>query len=183
MGLICICFTLNVFIGNERWVNAKCPRCGAVRKLSPYGGYFRYLISFEEEDVVECRIWVLRFEHDSCESTHALLPDILIPYSSYSIRFKLTVLTDYFKRETTVKVMCERFRIAVSTLYAWKDCLLKHKELLLGLLMSQKTSATAFLSSLFDFEYPSDRFECFFQRYDFSFLQNRSMPAAHYHPP
>ena len=149
----------------------KCPRCGAFGKLSPYGSYFRNLVSYKDGIIVESRVSPLRFECTSCGATHALLPDIIIPYSPYSLRFILTVLTAYFERKTTVAEVCCRFSIAVSTLYSWKERLLEHKELLLGILESLKESGITFLRSLFGVACLSDRLRSFFQRYAFSFMQ------------
>ena len=155
-----------------------CPNCGAAGKLSPYGSYFRNLVSYENGATVEERINPLRFECTSCGVTHALLPDVLTPYSPYSLRFKLAALTAYFERDTTVAdakptvhAICEHFGIAVSTLYSWKERLLEHKELLLGILASLQESVLAFLRNLFEAPCLSKRLRCFFRRHAFSFMQ------------
>jgi hypothetical protein len=165
----------------------KCPRCGAIGTLSPYGSYSRNLVeSSKDEMTVESRVSPLRFKCSSCGATHALLPDILIPYSPYSLRFKLTVLTAYFERDTTVVAVCERFNIAISTLYSWKECLIENKELLLGMLESKKESTVDFLRRLFGTACLSDHLRDFFQRHAFSFMQYRPQQrhgAAHLNPP
>jgi transposase-like protein len=161
----------NEAAGAFRHYDKKCPHCGASGKLSPYGNYSRFLVSYEDEMVVESRVSPLRFECASCGATHALLPSILIPYSPYSLRFKLTVLTAYFERNMTVAAICERFKIAVSTLYSWKESLLEHKELLLGIIESQKESAITFLRNLANAACLSDYLRSFFHRYAFSFMQ------------
>jgi len=161
----------------------KCPNCGVIGKLEFYAKYFRSLISYEDGTIRCRRVSTLRFKCKSCNTTHALLPDILIPYSPYSLRFVLTVLIVYFERETTVAAICERFFIAVSTLYAWKQRLLEHKELMIGVLLSKKEPALAFLSSLFESIVLSERLQDFYRRYAFSFLQNKSMVTAYYYPP
>ena len=86
--------------------NERCPNCGAGGKLSPYGNYFRYLVSLDGEKIIVSRINPLRFGCVSCGTTHALLPDILIPHSSYSLRFMLTVLVAYFEKNKTVQLRC-----------------------------------------------------------------------------
>jgi hypothetical protein len=110
----------------------------------------------------------------SCKTTHALLPDIIIPYSPYSLRFMLTVLVAYFERNTTVLDVCTYFGIAVSTLYEWKHRMLEHKDLLLGILASLKEPAHAFLSGFIDSFRLLDQLKDFFSRYGFSFMQNRA---------
>ena len=163
--------------------DARCPHCGATGKLTPYGSYPRHLVSYEDGAVVDRLVWPLRFDCGSCDTTHALLPDILVPYSPYSLRFKLLVLVAYFERDTTVLAVCECFGIAVSTLYAWKKRLLEHKDLLLGMLTSKKEQAIAFLHGLFVANGLSVILRGFFQQYAFSFLQNRSTLATHTRPP
>jgi ribosomal protein S27AE len=163
--------------------NERCPRCGAPGKLSPYSEYRRWLVSTDGKSVMAGRIVPLRFECRSCSKTHALLPDILTPYSPYSLRFKLTVLAAYFEREQTVAAICKRFGIAVSTIYEWKKLFLSHKKLFLGILADRREPALAFLRGLFGDACISGRLEGFFSRYGISFLQARPMPAAHCLPP
>jgi len=160
-----------------------CPRCGARGQLSLYGGYFRWLVSRRKRRNVEIRIWVRRFECKSCGATHALLPDILTPYSVYSLHFKLSVLIAYFERDCTVLEVCETFDIAVSTLYAWIKLLASHKELMIGVLLSRKTHALDFLRDLIDSVGLSDALRRFFNNYGLSFMQNRSASATPSHPP
>ena len=128
--------------------NERCPGCGAAGKFSPYGDYFRNLVSHDGKKVIESRVNPLRFECVSCNTTHALLPDILIPYSPYSLRFMLTVLVTYFERNMTVAALCAHYGIAVSTFYVWKHRLLEHKDLLLGMLESLKEPVQVFLRCL-----------------------------------
>jgi len=161
----------------------KCPRCGASGMLSPYNGYFRYLVSHKDGETIVYRVWIRRLKCESCCATHALLPDIIIPYNSYSLRFKFTVLIAYFKRKTTVAKICEQFGIVVSTLYAWKVLLLEHKALLLGALACRKEPTLDFLHRLFDSTSLSDHLSSFFYRYAFSFLQKRLSTTTSSLPP
>jgi ribosomal protein S27AE len=160
-----------------------CPRCGAAGKLSPYGAYSRWLVCLNNEAVLAARVKPLRFACASCGATHALLPDILVPYSPYSLRFKLTVLTAYFERASTVVAISERFHVAVSTIYAWKKLFLSHRELFLGILMSRKESALTFLRRLSAAVWPPECLQEFFRRYAFSFLQLAPVPTAQRLPP
>ena len=163
--------------------NESCPRCGAFGKLSPCGSYSRDLVSYEDGVTVDSRVSPRRFKCASCGATHALLPDILIPYSPYSLRFKLTALTAYFDKDTIVSAVCERFGIAISTLYSWKKLLLEHKELLLGIIVSQKESATFFIQSLLLSPCLSERLSSFFRRHAFSFMQRMPLTATRSLPP
>jgi ribosomal protein S27AE len=149
-----------------------CPCCGATGKLAPHGDYTRWLV-FLKSGVIFCqRLRPLRFICSSCGTTHALLPDILVPYSPYSLRFKLVVLIAYYERESTVVEVCERYNIAISTLYRWIALFLLHKDLFLGILLSQKQPAIAFLHGLFNAANISNHLHSFFHKYSSSFLQN-----------
>jgi transposase-like protein len=169
--------------GAFSYSGARCPRCGAIGKLTPHGDYTRYLISFEYAQVFERLIAPLRFFCSSCKSTHALLPDIITPYSPYSLRFKLTALIAYYERDTTVEAVCGRFGNAISTLYVWKERLLEHKDLMLGALISLKTPALAFLRNLHESTSLSKLLSEFFHQYAFSFLQGRAALATRIHSP
>ena len=159
-----------------------CPNCGAVGKLSLYSSYSRGLVSYVNGTVVDHRVSPCRFECTSCGVTHALLPDILVPYSPFSLNFKLTVLKAYYERTTTVVAVCEHFGIAVSTLYSWKKLLSEHKELLLGTVTSLEKSALTFLVSLFEATCLSDYLRSFFRRHAFSFMQYTPVVATRNHP-
>jgi hypothetical protein len=153
-----------------------CPCCGAVGMFGTYGGYLRWLVSRRKRRTVSCLIWIRRFECGSCGATHALLPDILTPYSPYSLHFKLTVLIAYFERECTVETLCNEYEIAISTLYAWIKRLTAHKEFMIGVLLNRKISTLDYLRDLIDSADLSDKLDQFFRKYGFSFMQR--MPAT-----
>jgi hypothetical protein len=96
----------------------------------------------------------------------------LIPRSSYGLRFIVSVLLSYFRKETTVSKLCARCNIAVSTLYAWKARFAGQLPLFLGLLKSMTASASDFLSGLLESSDLSDLLSDFFRKHSFSFLQN-----------
>jgi len=161
----------------------RCPRCGAAGKLSDYGEYGRNHVTIMDGMVEDTRVSVSRVLCDSCETTHALLPDTLTPYSPYTLVFKLSVLIAYFERDTTVVKACEHFAIAVSTLYEWKKLMAAHKDFMLGVLISRRTSALDFLRGLFGSDDISDVLHSFFSKYGFSFMQGASVTAVRSVPP
>ena len=160
-----------------------CLGCGTIGKFDSHGGYSRWLFTHEDGKNIGLRIWVLRLKCTSCGATHAILPDVLVPYSPYSLSFVLTALIAYFEREATVEKICEKYGIAVSTLYRWKKLLVRHKDLMLGILKSQAASALEFLCNLFNSEKISDSLRSFFRNYHFSFMQRRTVSAARTLPP
>ena len=163
--------------------NERCPNCGSIGKLAPYSGYSRNCVYHKDGKNIDARVNPIRFKCYSCGKTHALLPDILIPYSPYSFSFMLTVMIAYFERDTTVVSICEHYEIAISTIYEWKKRLLLHKDLMLGMLISRKTSALAFLQGLLNSQSLSNLLFQFFRKYNFSFLQNNSGITTQIHPP
>ena len=160
-----------------------CPACGADGQLSPYGGYFRGLTSWREGKPIDRSIWVHRFECESCGATHALLPYIMIPYSIYSLHFKLSALIAYYERDCTVAAVCESFDIAVSTLYEWKKRMALHKDLMIGVLLSQKTPSLDFLRRLLGSDDLSDELRRFFHKHGFSFMQGATAVTTRSNPP
>ncbi len=75
-----------------------CPRCGSKGNLIPHDSYSRYIVTLSVGKAAVAILHVPRVKCTSCGHTHGLLPEMLIPYSSYSLRFVLTVLKDYFLR-------------------------------------------------------------------------------------
>ena len=164
-------------------LNEACPRCGAIGKITSYGDYTRGLIYIKKGKIIDALMKPLRFKCESCGKTHALLPDVVIPYGRYALSFVLTVLVAYFERETTVVAICERFGIAVSTMYEWKKRMAVHKDLMLGLLISSKVPSLAFLKDLLKSRRLSNTLRKFYNMHNFSLMQNKSGTATRSRPP
>jgi len=160
-----------------------CPYCGTVGKMALYGNYERGLTYLKSSRVTDSRLRLLRVKCESCTVSHAVLPDIIIPYGRYCLSFVLKALIMYFERKATVVNICAELGIAVSTLYEWKKRMLLHKELMLGLLISKKTHVLAFLQGLLKKRNLSKSLCGFYHKYGFSFMQNRSNVAMRSHPP
>lgn len=97
----------------------RCPACGAVGRCSSIDGYPRMMITVVAGTRKEVELQIPRVRCDSCQHTHALLPDVLIPHGSYTLRFILFVLNAYIDRTEPVAKLCERWAISISTLYSW----------------------------------------------------------------
>jgi transposase-like protein len=155
-----------------------CPHCNASGQLTPYGSYERHLVSYNPGvGVNDTVVTTLRFKCKSCTKTHALLPDILIPYSPYSLLFKLNVLLWYFERTMTVAAICHSFGISVPTLYAWKKQFLLHIALSFGLLASHSMPASSFIRELLDTQASPSPLQRFFNKFGFSFMQTQRKTA------
>jgi len=156
------------------WVG-RCPGCGAAGGLRPHGSYTRFMISINGGTRLEETVGISRSLCPSCKKTQALLPDILIPHSSHTLRFIIHVLRAYLNRDCTVAALCERYQIAVATLYRWKHRFREHANLLLAAFKQIRgvtASSLDFIQSIVAL--PS----VFHEKYGFSFLQGRRRRAA-----
>ena len=104
-----------------------CPSCGSrncFRKIEPYE---RQMITVRKSERVVVPVFISRVQCTVCAHSHSLLPDNLIPFSSYTLRFILTVLSEYLNRSNTnVNFLCNKWQIAVSTLYTWIRLFAEH---------------------------------------------------------
>jgi transposase-like protein len=128
-----------------------CPVC---RNKYPdwkrHDTYERYIITFEKGQRIHYLVIIIRYKCDSCGHTHALLPEFLIPYRSYSLLFILAVLKDYFAKSLTIEKISEKYGIAASTIYTWKALFLKNKKIWLGLLEDSCITAADFIKAFFN---------------------------------
>lgn len=107
-----------------------CPRCGSRHPEWEYFGFYkRGLISYEDGKVMYYIVTVLRYQCTSCEHTHALLPEIAVPYSSYSILFMLQVLKDRYANKLTIDAICKKYEISANTFYRLVKCYERDKTL------------------------------------------------------
>lgn len=154
-----------------------CPNCGAKHPVWAYhDSYERYLISYESNTIVTDIIEITRIRCSSCNGTHAILPEIIIPFSSYSLLFVLSVLKEYYMPGNTVAFLCKKYQISASTLYDWKRLFLVHKQLWFGVVENLYQNSLDFLSSIPDI-HTSDRLYDFFSSNNISFLQGRTKTA------
>ncbi len=152
--------------GSLSHTDGVCPVCHAKACMSSFASYTRYLVEWEDGLPASHEVTVQRYRCSSCGHTHSLLSSALVPYSSYSLRFMLLVLQDYFLGRACVQKVCERAGISISTLYRWKALFLMHKVLWLGVLEDLKASAETFLDGM-----DGVFLQKFFHKFLFSFLQ------------
>lgn len=152
----------------------RCPWCNAKgHDWKKHAEYKRWLISFEGRVTVTYRLEISRYKCPSCGRTHAILPESIIPYQSYSFLFIIAVMRDYYISTLTVADICAKYDISVSTLYSWRELFLRHKKIWLGLLEDTYTSSLEFLNSFCDGSFQYD-LKDFFQIADVSFMQGSS---------
>lgn len=159
------------------WEDETCPWCGSKGNCVSHGSYMRSMADLTYGKTAYGEICVLRLRCTSCGHTHAILPDVIIPYSVYGLFFILRVLAEYFLRLHTVEKLCSRFGVSVSMLYRFRDLFLSHKQQWLGMLVSAETTPSSFIKSL-----------CFLEQYSVSFasqfvlLSARSFLQSHRNP-
>lgn len=155
----------------------QCPHCHQTGQFSKASSYCRTLITVEQGVRTEYRISVPRLCCD-CGHCHAIIPDFLVPYGSYSIRFILYVLKEYKERSCSVSAFCDHWQIAVSTLYDWIHRFTDHFNLWVGVIRSICRIETSAIDRILDtIEFPS----VFLQvTPSFSFLQHY-VPRSYRH--
>lgn len=159
----------NHFMDTFQVNKVTCPHCGAKYNCTFFSTYSRNMITFENRINTCYTLSVTRVICNSCNVTHAVLPDILIPYGSYSLSFILTTLRAYFLGSKTITSLCDYFQISVSTLYGWIKLFKAQKLLWLGLLEDALISPTKFIDDLLNHQV---RVACFYSLTKTSFLQS-----------
>lgn len=151
----------------------ECPICHTKHPhWKKHEDYERYLVSYEDGQIKVYKVTITRYKCSSCGHTHAILPESIIPYQSYSFLFILEVLSKYFTKSLTVEKICDKYAISVSTLYAWKRLFIRHKKIWLGLLKDAEISTIHFLDYLN--EYYLYQLNEFFLITGISFMQGTS---------
>lgn len=153
-----------------------CPACGCKGSCRVHAYYDRFVVDFVKGRSVSSRIRVTRVIC-SCGHTHAILPDPLIPYRSYSLFFILRVLTEYFLHLKKVAGLCNTFLITPSMLYRWKKLFLEHRREWLGLIPSMENTILASLKKLAILDPFSSFAAPFFHKTGLTFLQSHKNPA------
>lgn len=154
-----------------------CPVCRKKGDCRIHSYYRRYIIDFIGGTVCVRSIRVPRVKC-SCGHTHAILPDPIIPYDSYSLFFILRVITEYCMRLRTVSALCERFSITPSMLYRWLKLYSDHRREWQGVLKATSQPMLDSLKELILIKPFCDLAHSFFRSTGRSFLQSHRNPAV-----
>ncbi len=158
-----------------------CPYCGAKGTCRKRGSYERNLVIFSDGKPEVLRLRVPRVQC-TCGKSHALLPDFIVPYLSYSLPMILQVLCDYFGKHLTVPGICEKYLITPPVIYRLKKQFLLHKKDWLGIVRDLSLPACTFLEEVMAGSY--SRFhDAFLRLTTYSFLQSHKNPANCARPP
>ena len=153
-----------------------CPICGSTGNCHIHDYYGRLIIDFKAGRQVKSDLCILRVSCDSCQHAHAILPDIIIPYSSYSLLFILRILGEYFAGLYSIEQLCERYGISRNQFYKWLALWKSHKQQWLGLMADAENSDFSFLKHLIALETYSGFSMDFIRQSTHSFLQSHKNP-------
>lgn len=155
----------------------RCPVCGAVGRCSGVASYSRIMITVVCGARMEIAVEIPRVCCESCQHTHALLPDVLIPHGSYSLRFILSILNAYLERTEPVAQLCGHWAISISTLYGWIHLFLEQHNLWARSLERISRVTKAALTKICNISsFPS----LFYTQFGFPFMHRKA--TARYRP-
>jgi hypothetical protein len=156
-----------------------CPfsSCHAKENFHDDGCYTRILVCYTDSRVERYEITIPRVECNSCGHSHALLAPVIIPYSPFSFHFVISLLYDYITHKyNTIAALCQKYDIAVSTLYRIFHRFISDRKLMLGMMEAAVTEAHELLSILADRNFTGQVDQLlhdFFKHNCTSFLQAR----------
>lgn len=146
-----------------------CPCCGSCGPHSIYSSYNRTMITFSGGHRANLEVSIPRIKCH-CGHTHAIIPDVLIPYGSYSLRFILIVLFKYLVRSCSISELCDKYQISKSTLYEWIHLFINHFNLWSGRINEIKVLCLSAISTIKSYECLPNQF---FLTFRHSFMQSR----------
>ncbi len=152
-----------------------CPYCGAKGTCKKRGSYERSLVTFPDGKPQVVRLRIPRVQC-TCGKSHALLPDFIVPYLSYSLPTILHILSDYFTRRLTIRGICEKYLVSPPLIYRFKKRFLLHKKHWLGVLRDMELSSLSFMDALLASPYTPFH-DAFLRLTTYSFLQSHKNPA------
>lgn len=161
------------YIENINTENFICPNCKAKGRLSKHGHYERNIIIYENLEVREDKIKILRLICNSCKKTHAILPDFIIPYHVYTINLILSCLKDKFNLKQ-VKDICDKYQISFQLLYIWIKKFKVHQPLCEALFGQGKLTLKSIVEKILNLKTYSLFLKSYFNENLLFFMQNIS---------
>ena len=154
-----------------------CPYCGARGHCRIHGYYKRRIGEFRDGTVIWEKVNVMRVRCTGCGHTHAILPDVIIPYTRHGVLFIIHALASHFIHHLSVEKACEMHGVSRNQFFRWLSLWRKHKALWLGRLRSRETGDRAFLDRIAGRADYSEFSAGFIRKFAFSFLQSHRNPA------
>lgn len=156
-----------------------CPYCRCRGEMRIHGYYDRSLIEFIDGRPVKVSLCVCRLICRQCKklSSHAVLPDPVIPYCRHSLFFILRVLAEHALRLRSVEKICEIFDISTKTFFRWQKLFVDHRREWQGLLTSMEMSLKEAILELIQFDPFCDFASSFFRLTGIALLQSHKNPS------
>ena len=128
-----------------------CPKCGAKKKYHRHGTYFRHITGLSVDGCIFFEpIEILRLKCVSCSSTHAILPQDIIPFQVYTLITVVFLCKEIFIHKKSLRKTAEKKACSVQTIYQ-KLNLLKRNLVLIEFYLRQVSLYTS-SSSLSPFQ-------------------------------
>lgn len=96
-----------------------CPSCGAIHSLTRHAVYERNISFLQKNILFNKKLKILRLKCSSCEKTHAILPNDVIPYCIYSYSFMIKILTVHFLEKESVLSIADNYNISYQLIYSF----------------------------------------------------------------
>lgn len=95
-----------------------CPKCGSKHSLSRHGSYERNICFMKDyHNIYEEKMSIIRLKCSSCSSTHAILPNDIIPYCIYSFSTIINILTRRYIKNEKILAIGEDLSISFQLIY------------------------------------------------------------------
>jgi hypothetical protein len=167
----------NAFYARFQMKTEACPCCKSTGNCRAHGYYKRRLIDYCGGGIRASRVRILRVICKTCGHTHAVLPDIIVPYAPHTVRFMCQAISEKLVKGSTIEAVCEKFDISSKTFNRFLKTYKAHKALWLGLLKSNETTNAQFFSLVGTYERFSDFMSAFSGKFIFSFMQGHANPV------
>lgn len=154
-----------------------CPICGCKGSCHIHDYYGRNVVDFRNGEKIHMNLCVMRVFCEQCGHAHAILPDIIIPYSIYSLLFVLRILGQYFSERYTIEQICETYGICRSQFYKWLVLWKQHKRDWFEYLHTAETSDSTFWNQIVCSTSYSSFSENYILLTTHSFLQSHKNPV------
>lgn len=95
--------------------NLVCPKCGATGSMQSHSSYERNLLVLSDFKIFPVSIRIHRVICSKCHSTHALLPDFIVPFKQYSSQSIIDIAIFAFRN--SIEKAAIKFDISTRQVY------------------------------------------------------------------
>lgn len=94
-----------------------CPNCRAKHSLSRHAKYKRYIVFLYMGKMNTKKLVILRLICSSCNKTHAILPNDIVPYCVYTYSCMITVMFEHFVKDKSILCVSDEYQISFELIY------------------------------------------------------------------